>query len=261
MKKPSLKQMVKAYHADYTNGWCNLILKNENVLFHNEYKDYNKKNFKTLIESIELNGVTNFNMSTFVSNIKRYLDADLDLLPYEFELGKKGSEESKNSFSSTTSSFNCDSVGCIAGFATANALNWKQPRWLKGDARDHVEFFEQVACNWLDIPIDCGRNIFYGDSTSVWSFLKFFEPENYGEIEWVDESKSYSHYDQINSDPFNEEWHFYSSSVTLHTISHKCAVDVLRRIVDGEILMDHRTRFIPIYSMQYKNKIKKQNNK
>jgi hypothetical protein len=133
---------------------------------------------------------------------------------------------------------------------------------MTGDPSKYSHFFEQVACNWLNIPLECGRNIFYGDVGSVWSFVRFFEPENYQEIKWHDRDEDYS-YDGVEAEvnPYFSDWVWFSSFINLDSIHHKYAVDVLRRIVNGEILISEENDFVPVYSQKYnKNKKYKQYN-
>jgi len=260
MTKPSLTKLVKTYSAvvdDKTQDeWNRVCQKNDISLQSAKQKDYNQKNFKILIESIEANGIVNFNMTTFIAKISNYLENNPSLQVHEFEIGLRGNEKSKNSFSKTTQSFNCDSVGCIAGFATANALDWKQPKWLTDDSRNHVDFFENIACNWLNIPIEAGRKIFYGSESSVWSFVRLFEPQNYSQIQWAERNEKYDYRTVPKASPYDPEWDFYSGTVMLNSIHHKYAVDVLTRIKDGEIKLEQSNSYNPVYAKKIVKKIK-----
>jgi hypothetical protein len=238
---------------DPSYEWDQLCRKNENLLYDNKFSDYNQKSFKTLINSIEANGIDSFNMTTFISNITKYLKNSLNSsLIHEMDFSGM-TQTSKDVFSKSTQAFNCNSIGCIAGFATAHALKWKQPQWLTDDSRNHVDFFEHIACNWLNIPLSTGKSMFYGDNDSVWTFVRFFESKNYQQIEWVEEMSSVdceSPYYKKNAK--GNQWVRNSLKVELNSINHKYAVDVLQRIMNGEIIIDSENDFIPKYSTKQK---------
>lgn len=257
--KPTLTELIDAYtwhqksladNSGFTDNWYEHTLTNNDALYNVTQPDYDQGAFKTLIDSIELNGLSNFNMTTFIGNIDNWLnDNNWASTPIsEFTLSSTTSSNSKNAFDSTTAAFNCSSVGCIAGFAVANAVNWQQPKWMKEDSRNYLEFFENVACNWLNIPINVGRRIFYGDSLSVWSFVRFHEPRNYGSIEW---SNFYNEDTDVDSIDYDWDEYKYDLEVKLETINYKYATDVLRRIASGEIVFNANEDFEPTYSKQY----------
>lgn len=205
---------------------------------------YNQGAFDKVISSIELNGITNFNMTTFWGKISAALDRNYNNTP-ETPINKlimhyEECAVGANALDKFTNSFNCDSVGCIAGFAMAEAVKWIQPEWITEDSRNYLDAFEGIACAYLNIPFEVGERIFYGGSGCVWSFVKFFEPENYGSIEWEDVEEL----DRYNCDD-QDDWQ--SESIELSTISYKVATDVLRRIANGEIIIDHRNGFSPRY--------------
>lgn len=251
MSEITVEKLVKAYTEylkDGNDSWHAISSKNHEYLYTKNVGDYNQESFKTLIESIELNGLTNFNMTTFIGNIGDYLDFYEGSLIHEIPVNK--STASGKAFDQTTNAFNCNSVGCIAGFAVANAVNWNQPKWLTDDSRNHIEFFEHVACNWLNIPIQAGRSLFYGDSGSVWSFVRYFEPNNYGQIEWTNQCDSFDYSTADECD--EEEWFCSETEIELSSINYKYATDVLSRVVAGQIIISNDNDFSPRYSESYK---------
>jgi hypothetical protein len=102
--------------------------------------------------------------------------------------------------------------------------------------------FENIACNYLNIPIEVGRKIFYGDKASVWAFVKYHEKSDYKSLQWseIDDNRDYDEFD------WTEE------SVDLASIDYKIAVDVLRRIAAGEIIFPESNDYIPQYNCDSK---------
>lgn len=222
---------------DVQSNWFAMRDMNENALSGVTQPDYNQDNFNSLIAAIELNGITSFNMNTFMGVIKKDSEEYYDGLPvHQCTVNHiTGNSKPIKLFDASTNAFNCDSVGCIAGFATALSMDWYQPSWLKGDTRDFSIFFEAITCNWLNIPIAVGKTIFYGDEGSVWSFLKFFEPHNYSGMQWLNGYGDDEDYNGSDSD-YQDYW--TELEVSLTSIDYKTASDVLRRIADGTILIN-----------------------
>jgi len=111
------------------------------------YVDYNIDGFYSLINSIETNGLTNFNMNTFMSKLG---EDGLSGYDYVHEIDRSYLDNyidpsTNNLFNKTTNKFNCDTVGCISGFATAVAMNWEEPKWFSGDSRDYSKYFEIIS--------------------------------------------------------------------------------------------------------------------
>lgn len=254
VQKPTIEDLIKGFNHiyDHTDLDSYQIEKedistiNWRSLVRNQYEDYNIENFNKLIQAIEFDGLSHFNMTTFIARIDDFGINEYgndDTTPINHLKLNYSSTSSNNAFDITTKSFNCDSVGCIAGFATAKALDWKQPEWMQRDSREYLNFFEHVACNYLNIPLEVGKRIFYGDEGSVWSYLRFFEPENYGAIRWENETQNLDH---SNCD-YDEQWE--EADVDLSTIDYKAAVDVLNRIASGEIRFDDRKEHLPYYKI------------
>lgn len=213
---------------------------------------YNQGAFDSVIKSIELNGITSFNMTTFWGKISAAFERNFnnteDMPIHKLTMHYEECSAGKNALDSFTNKFNCDSVGCIAGFAMAEAVNWKQPEWLTEDSRNYMDAFESIACAFLHIPFEVGSKIFYGEEASVWAFVRYHEPENYGSLEWS------------NTDDFDIHDNYYENDwtcegIALESISYKEAADVLRRIANGEILIDSSNDFIPRYSNEAKRRL------
>jgi len=224
IKKPTIQQLLDAYNLHYMpskpsgNEYGNEIFNlNRRSLAHVQHKDYNQLNFQQLIGSIEQNGISHFNMQTFLGEI---IESDFIRPVNEMSIDYSSSAVALDKY---TSSFNCDSVGCIAGFAFANALDWVQPEWFVGDSRSHAFLFEHVACNYLNIPIQLGQMIFYGDESNIWSFAKSTDPESYEGITF------FEYYDDGED---GCDWEYRETN--LESIDFKTAADVLRRVASGE---------------------------
>lgn len=263
IEKIDLQGMLKIYGDYYTKRYSD-DCENSNIrydrlqialgakLYRVQQPDYNQEAFDQVIKAIELNGLTNFNMTTFWGKVspavfKRNENNQLDSPIHKLSMHYAECSTVKNILDSFTNSFNCDSVGCIAGFAMAEAVNWKQPKWMREDSRDYLEAFEGIACAFLNIPIQVGAKLFYGDAGCIWSFLAYNEPENYGSLEW----EIGFDIDYLNSE-YADQW--TDEAIELSSISFKEASDALRRLASGEILIDSTNDFQPRYSKEQKQK-------
>lgn len=210
--------------------WASDIYRaNNEALKSVNYIDYNQDGFKQLISAIENNGVDHFNMTSFISSLRTRTDEE----SYESESTHghlMAITDNRTVLSNTTKTFNCDTVGCIAGFATATALNWKDAVWMKGDSRDYSHYFEAISCNFLNIPLQVGKRIWYGEAGSVWSFLKCNNEEfNLGFNNLV------SMYDE---DGDCEDYYDEYNEISLNSITYKDAVNCLTDIASGKILFE-----------------------
>ena len=200
----------------------------------------NKDNFKLLIEAIEKDGKFRFNMGVFIgkldaseSTIERFRlqNFSVNTLP-------------TNSLTEieTTKMFNCDSVGCIAGFATALANNWETPNFLKSNADylvnpsqmsyNHADHFEYIANNFLGLTKSEGENLYYcNEGNSVWKMVRWHEPYRYGDLEY-DCDESDVEECQADGIKWNTTDHI---EINLQSISPEIAIDVLTRIMNEEI--------------------------
>ncbi len=243
-KKPHLSELIETFSQQGTD--TALIDRNARILRASTVNDYDQNNFKKVISSIELNGLTHFNMTTFWGKITPSLEEMLtenSMAVHELQLHYSSSSNPANSLDQFTSAFNCDSVGCIAGFAMAEAMNWQQPKWMVEDSRNYMMAFEHIACNFLNIPLEVGRRIFYGDSGSVWAFVRFYENRQYSDIQWENAL------DDLCEEEcdYDEQWE--NENIVLSSIDYKVAVDVLQRIVQGEIIFSKNNDFLPEYSV------------
>jgi hypothetical protein len=143
----------------------------------------------------------------------------------------------------TTDLFNCDSVGCIAGFATGLANDWKTPEFMKQEDEEYLnwQFFEEEANKFLGLTSVEGNNLYYSKGYSVWKMVKWFEPERYPKLEW-DESDSSVEWFKQNKQP----WSYNDIEIELQSIDYKSAADVLTRIMNEEIILaDKEGKGIP----------------
>ena len=207
-----------------------LFTDNALALSEMKYVDYDRNAFKELIDSIEHNGLRNFNMNSFISKIDSNTEGHFNMIS---EIHRSylinHLEPNEELFSTTTNKFNCDTVGCIAGFAMALAMKWETPNWMQGDSRDYSHHFEAVACNYLNIPIWVGRKIFYGDEGCVWAFAKAHSAQLGGGYENID---LLGGFDENDFD--KESWDCFE--IDLSSVSYKDAVNILNDIIDGKIL-------------------------
>lgn len=254
VKKPTIEELIKGFDYVYNHTTIDverveeedIAMKNLLALQNVTHEDYDVNNFHKLIQSIEYSGLTNFNMTTFIGNIENLRDEYSESIPVNNLVLNPGTNmHCDNAFDVITNSFNCDSVGCVAGFATANALNWQQPKWMKRDSREYLNFFEHMACNYLNIPLEVGKKIFYGDGGSVWSFLRFNEPSEYKSLKWENEGDRFNR----NTTDYDDQWE--CESIDLVSIDYKVAVDILHRIINGHIRFAKDNEYLPEYVTSY----------
>ena len=223
----------------------------------------NKNNFKKLIKAIETDGVWKFNMSCFLGK----LDVDDEAITYYHENGMPvgGFETHSISTVKTTEMFNCDSVGCIAGFATGLANEWKTPNFLKG--KDSPNFtgygnysdeFEGIANKYLGLTEREGQNLYYAnEGHSIWKFVKWSEPDRYSDLEW---SMDYDDNDVRSYQKRSVKWWDNDMEVELNSIDYEIAMDVLTRIMNEEIGLAKTQESYPDYIIKpYKPKVKTTN--
>jgi len=188
----------------------------------------NKENLQRVIDAIKIDGATKFNMSTFIGKFEEEYKVE-----NVFEHGELAStyraDQVKN-LTTGTDIFNCTSMGCIAGFATAIVNNWKAPEWLAGDDTiDFVRQFEKESNDFLGFSYDEGRNIYYNNDSCIWKWLMVNEPDRYefkleGDYETMDEATEYG-----------EDWDSGEVYVDFTSIDYLSAVNVLTRILNEEI--------------------------
>ena len=189
----------------------------------------NKQNIQRLIDAIKFDGQKKFNMNLFIGKLEgSYETREV------FEYGKLASQYKPTRVSyieEGTSMFNCTSMGCIAGFATALANDWKAPKWLAEDnASAHVGLFEKAANEFLGFTHEEGRNLYFADCKSIWKWLQHVEEGKYPELgleEYNSLDDAYESGDMC--------WDDDDLYADFNTIDYLTAVDVLTRIMNEEI--------------------------
>lgn len=182
-----------------------------------------------LIDAIKFDGQKKFNMNLFIGKLENdYLVKEV------FELGQLASKYKPtrvNYIEEGTNMFNCTSMGCIAGFATALLHDWKSPNWLAIDnVSMHVGMFEQDANNFLGFTHEEGRNLYFADGRSIWKWLQYVEEDRYPQL-------GLEEYSSID-DALEEGdmcWDNEDLYADFNTIDYLTAVDVLTRIMNEEI--------------------------
>jgi hypothetical protein len=88
--------------------------------------------------------------------------------------------------------------------------------------------FEQTSNNFLGLTYQEGKNLYYGDSNCIWKWLMENEPERY-DLELED----YGSMDAANEEGI--DWWESELTIDFSTIDYLTAIDVLTRIMNGEI--------------------------
>ena len=195
----------------------------------------NKDNFKKLIDAINFDGKTKFNMACFIGKLQ--INAN------EFKSDIINGKHLASEFSAkpsdwveTTNLFNCQSVGCIAGFATAVANDWKTPDWIKPTVHDKQLFlgyqnwapdFEAESNEFLGLTVGQGKKLYYNTDDCIWKYLKYYESHRYPNLEYTDK--------EIEQEFI--EWDDNDIEIDFGTIDYITAVNVLTRIMNEEIIL------------------------
>ncbi len=208
----------------------------------------NKDNFKKLIDAIKLDGQFRFNMSCFVGKLTLNSDEYQRLIKEDGELASEYEPNALHTVN-TTEMFNCDSVGCIAGFATALVNDWKTPKFLESEqntaAIDYgiiINSFENSSNKFLGLNERQGRKLYYGDSNSVWKYLRYYESDQYPELRYGGEDDGEA--DEIVEG--NRRWDDPDYDIDYSSIDYLTAAHVLTRIMNGEIVLDEFSNEIEI---------------
>jgi predicted small metal-binding protein len=254
--KPTINEILRTYiyayenacetenatdYSKYENVWLDCEKRNTRYLSVMERSDFNITNFNKVISTLQLEGAKHFNMQVFLGAIYEEI---MDLEEQDFKAGAFdnfetvsgvdvdyiGPLDSADRFlNRRTKAFNCSSVGCIAGFATASALDWEEE--LIQQAAKHSgnqkALFEQIACNFLNMPIQYGLKLFYGTEKGFWPFLHELVNNNYN-------SKELSVFSDLEVDDDED-----CNSVALYSINHKMAAKALELIRDGHLYVDN----------------------
>jgi hypothetical protein len=240
IKKPSIADVLTAYQimpsimgrqaSAFREVCSKVFIDNRSYLEKVQYDDYNFDNFIELIDSMENHGESHFNMSHFIA--KKSFDR-FDSIT--------GPSKNDSIFSNTTNAFNCNSIGCIAGFAAANALNWREPSPEIKESGFFNDMLIDVACNWLNIPHSVGKSIFFAESPCVWVYASFFIKDPvFSHFEWDDATKESfyeDYYDNNDLDP--TFWDEYG--IELDSIKYEAAISLLKMIVSREIVFPLQT--------------------
>jgi hypothetical protein len=187
----------------------------------------NKENMQKVINAIKFDGQKKFNMSAFIGKL---LQDNWEKYVFEDdELASKYPASRVLRIDEGTDIFNCTSMGCIAGFATAIANEWKAPKWLSVDNHsEQMNGFEQTSNNFLGLTYQEGKNLYYGDDNCIWKWLMENEPERY-DLQLED----YGSMDNANEEGI--EWWESELTIDFASIDYLTAVDVLTRIMNEEI--------------------------
>lgn len=189
----------------------------------------NKANMQRLIDAIKFDGKKKFNMNLFIGKLEGSYETK-----EVFELGQLASKYKPTRVSyieEGTDIFNCTSMGCIAGFATALANDWKAPKWLAEDnASEHVGLFEKAANEFLGLTHEEGRNLYFADLNSIWKWLQYVEEARYPGLSLEDYNSIDDAYDEGDM-----RWNDEDLYADFSSIDYLTAVDVLTRIMNEEI--------------------------
>jgi len=187
----------------------------------------NKENMQKVIDAIKFDGQKKFNMSAFIGKL---LQDNWEKYVFEDdELASKYPASRVLRIDEGTDIFNCTSMGCIAGFATAIANEWKAPKWLSVDNHsEQMNGFEQTSNNFLGLTYQEGKNLYYADDNCIWKWLMHNEPERY-DLSLED----YGSMDNANEEGI--EWWESELTIDFASIDYLTAVDVLTRIMNEEI--------------------------
>jgi hypothetical protein len=196
----------------------------------------NKDNFKKLIDSILFDGQFKFNMTCFVGKLTTNTDAIKEKNLLASEYGAVGLYQVE-----TTELFNCDSVGCIAGFATALVNNWKTPEWLNPGFQEKqgnqqyniVQDFEATSNRFLGLTEGQGKKLYYADNDSVWKYLKYYESDRYIFLKYNGEEEGEAE-EILDGDC---DWDDSEHEINFLSIDYKTAANVLTRIMNEEIVL------------------------
>jgi len=186
---------------------------------------YNKKNIQKVIDAIKVDGKKRFNMSTFVGKV---IDPDFDPIN-DSAWGREIKQLSLEEL--TTDLFNCDSVGCIAGFSTAVANDWKNPFLGLNSvtsAKHISDYFEEASNDFLGFNAEEGKNLYYGDYRSVWKYLLYMEDSRFPELE-LEEDHTF--------DGGDDDWDDSYYNIDFNSISPRYAVTLLQMLIDDKIAL------------------------
>lgn len=240
--KPTINELLNSFINDNNKEQLDILRNNERYLSLMEYKDYDQTNFNKLIASIELNGKKHFNMITFLAEVdleeamnSGYGTDEIYALDSDY-MGSMKNNMFYKPVVKSTNTFNCNTVGCIAGFATANATNWNEDIWNESNmyhSDTHI-LMEHIACNFLNIPLSLGKKIFYGRIGCLWGYLREIS-EYYVAYDKKCDVKIFSHLKLEDEDFAGHRERDYPS-VELNSINSEMAVRALELIRDNIVV-------------------------
>jgi len=252
--------------AHIVKKWNDVLEQNTSYLSLMKPKDFNVTNFNKLIASIELNGSKHFNMQLFLGILEDISNYDEDevkttgldgfqtvsAISTDYIGPIHKDKDGQNVFIATTKAFNCSTVGCIAGFAMAVALDWKENLIVEATKyySNQQVLFEQVGCNFLNMPVTIGSKLFYGESNSIWAMM-------------YDLASRYSMATELDvfrliEQPYNYDDDERYPEIDMASINYEMAAKVLGLIRDGDIYLDKY--MMPTISDKYEGVIDKSNN-
>jgi len=190
--------------------------------------EYDINNFEKLIDAINESGKYHFNMSTFFyEGDGSIYERNGSIRPSRHRVGYVA----ENILNTDNKSFKCNSGACIAGFASAIALDWDTSKTAFTEQVSNYEHWQHIACHFLNIPHAVGTRIFFADGGSIWSYLKprinFFSS-----LEWGEDCDYEVDYGSI------DEYEYEDLSVSLSSIDYQHAVKALTMIKKGELSFD-----------------------
>ena len=182
-----------------------------------------------LIDAIRFDGKKKFNMNLFIGKLENdYLVKEVFELD---QLASKYKPVRVSYIEEGTNMFNCTSMGCIAGFATALANDWKAPNWLAEDNPSmHVHMFEQAANEFLGFTHEEGRNLYFADGKCIWKWLQYVEEDRYPQLGLEEYSSIDDAYERGDLQWWDDDLY-----ADFNTIDYLTAIDVLTRIMNEEI--------------------------
>lgn len=224
----------------------------------------NRDNIKKLIELIKINGQEKFNMRVFIGE---FCDSRVELKPWERRIQMTYEAELKiladKNPDQSTPLFKCNTGGCIAGFATAIATDYKNiftqdekefeeitkifgndlphvyvskenvqessPKWFDVDRYKTcsvAEKFPSISNKFLGLSKEEGVNLYMADGYSVWKYLIDIEHPDFTNLEMNEEfDREYNQWDETDV------------SAELTSVTSDNAIKVLKMYLSGELLL------------------------
>lgn len=195
----------------------------------------NKENFQKVIDAIRINGYAHFNMQSFYAEIENEFDYE-NVLKKEYPAHTV--ENVWNGLRADdlagTKMFSCNTIGCIAGFATAVANDWKFLDILDFNCGSN-DYFINASNRYLGLTKTEGKNLYFSSENSVWKLIGYHEWNANRELKFIESDN-----DDYEVDPHDYDyWNHQDYMVALTSISPDMAISVLTRIMNGGIILDN----------------------